>query len=462
MVVLAEDETYSTKSFGVNSSHDPHKYHAHDHSTHPQSTKSQRGLLSMIVALSKAVVVLEKLSSRLHMLEASVGLQTLLLLIDQDRQWAAKSESDGGPLLEGDAKNKNKNKNKNKKKGVEDDSASLYITRAWNQCPRSVWELLGYVESFAKVEKAFRTAGKKQSMSKARLSWLLDVDGMGMGGIGGNMTIGQYRLKSNDIGKDVDRVMSATAKAVDLTHDPTAARDQLGLWDAEAILRCDSADMDQTMMESDELGRGETPKFMALEAAKFRLLAETHLLRALHEGFFDAITHQRNNGGLVPLNSTVVRTLFKFSVYLFAWNDLSFEDIAKCVFSPARTRYGLVHALDAYGCTVIPVDFHPIAIKDSTVTAPTNNRQLSGGIFGPNRLLASLGDHVQDIFNAAYAIPPIFPGYPVAPPGIGLTVLSGFGVGTSLQVSLSLRLRFKKLSYFSMLLLSCSIYRVVH
>jgi len=411
------------------------------HGTH----LGEERLLEMSGILSSLDGVYKKLECRLQILESSMGLSCLLNLIKIDKQSA---EARG--LLEFKRLDEEKAKEKAKyfiKRNFDENEWNKrdirYALHQWNETPRTVWELLGYIESYYRIRMNLLADGLSANARSAdmKISWYLDLDVS-------NGQIGTFRWREGKRGKDVDSLIKYvlfdpwteehgnTGKDIlqkdkhKIATNADGTPRTLGLWDAESILRCAPAELVLHDMVADEQGRFETPKFLAPEAARIRYLTETHVLRALHEGVYTAMTSKDVGAShLLPFYASVSQSLFHFSAYLHLWNNLKSSEIAQYVFAAARTKGGISYVEECCGCSAVYTSFRPVPGKML--------KYISGGVFAPNRLLTCLGYKVQDIFVQTYSLPALFNSLPAAPSGMSLQTYCGLTFGTALHWGMS-------------------------
>ncbi len=405
-----------------------------------QSNASEDRLLEMSSLLSKLNAVYGKLECRLKILESSMGWSCLCNLIWLDRKRAA---------ADGDLDFKKIDEEREKKRSeywlkrnfdeAEWNKRDMrYAVHPWNEAPRTVWELLGYIESYYRNRMTILAEGRASNARSAdmKISWYLDLDVS-------NDTVGTFRVDDVVTGKDVDSLVKYVlfdpwtpehgrgGKQVGhkekhaMALNPDGTQRRLGLWDAESILRCAPAELVLSDMVSDETRRYEAPLFLSSEAARIRYLTETHVFRAIHEGMYAALTSKDAGSALTPYFSVVSQSLFHFSVYLHLWNNMPSSTIAQFAFAPARTKDAIQYSEASGGCSVIHLPYRQAPGKLL--------KFISGGVFGPNRVLSGLGHRAQDIFTQAWAIPAIFEHYPVGPSAAPVHAYCGLSVATALQ-----------------------------
>ena len=406
------------------------------HGTH----LGEERLLEMSGILSKLDTVYKKLECRLQILESSMGLSCLLNLIQIDRKAAeARGALEFKRLDEEKAKEKAKFFIKSNFDEEEWNKRDIrFAMHPWNETPRTVWEMFGYVEAYYRIKMNLLSEGISANARSAdmKINWYLDLDVS-------NGRVGTFTYREGHRAKDVDSlikyvlfdpwtvehgnrgkdVLQKDKHRVATNADGT--KRTLGLWDAESILRCAPGEFVLADMVADEQGRFETPAFLAQESARIRYLTETHVLRALHEGVYTAITSKDVGSDLLPFYSSVSQSLFHFSAYLHLWNNLKSSEIAQYVFAAARTKGGIAYVEECCGCSVVYTNFRPVPGKLL--------KYVSGGIFAPNRLLTGLGYKVQDIFVQAYSLPALFNNLPASPSGMTLQTFCGLTFGTALH-----------------------------
>jgi hypothetical protein len=398
-------------------------------------------LLQMSATLHGVNFTYDRLEDRLQMLESSMSMSILLNLLQKDMTTAEMAGE-----LDFDRFDKEKEEAKkaywiesNFDHNAWNSRDVRYSEHKWNQSPRTVWEMLGYIQSYYQAKMELYATGSLAQARSAdmKIIWYLDLDIS-------NGQIGLFQWNKNVMGKDIDAIMKyvlfdpwtnadskvdalASIRRKDhIAKNADGSKRVLSLLDTESILRCGTAELVLTDMMHDEENRDETPKFLSSEAARIRFLTETHALRALHEGLYSAFTSKDVGGDmLLPFYSSVSQSLFKFSAYLHLWNDVPSSKIAQYIFAPARTANGIRYSEDCCGSSVVYTSY-----RASPMSAL---KFMTGGVFGPNRILSGLGYSVQDIFIQSWVVPPIFFHMPAAPVGTKLQTFCGFSASSAIQ-----------------------------
>ena len=403
-------------------------------------------LESMSNTLTTLESLYDSLECRLHVMECSMGLSVLLNLIRADR---SKAELAGELDFKRMTEEREKEKEKFWIKGNFDIDEwnkrdIRHAIHAWNEAPRTVWELLGYIQSYYAARMALLAEGSSAQTRSVdmKIKWYLDMDQS-------NGMVGTFDWTDQQKGKDVDSLMKFTlfdpwtpqegrgGKTLLQKEKYNGAKNAdgtlrtLGMWDAESILRCAPGEFVLRDMIADEENRYDSPKFLATEASRIRYLVETHVIRALHESLYTALTSKDvgdTSRGLLPIYSSVSQSLFKFSAYLHLWNEVPSSTIAQYLFAPARVKGGIQYSEDCCGCAAIYTPYSPGPSKIL--------KNISGAVFGPNRVLTGLGYRVQDIFVRSWIIPPIFSRMPQSPSSVTLHTYSGLTVTSGLQLGI--------------------------
>jgi hypothetical protein len=179
--------------------------------------------------------------------------------------------------------------------------------------------------------------------------------------------------------------------------------------------------IDAAAAVQEEFERYEVPKFMCTEGAKLRYLADCHVTRALQEALFHVINSPKSQSPFPLLNARIS----KFPTYFSVFNGVEDETIQEFMLHPARLDRlkPVKKAQTGSALHVIKLDNLPANLQNF----------VSGGIFGPDRVLTALGAHAEKVFLNMWHIAPLFATPPASRPGMQIKVFCGVALSTALQ-----------------------------
>ena len=259
-------------------------------------TRDRRGLIDMVGMIRRAKTHVARMSTYLHMLEASLGSNIMMLLL------------------------------RTSSKQTKEDSRQLH---KWTDTPSSMRDVLGFIECFDKMQVI------RSPKTQRTQSWFLNTERI-------NTKMG-FGLREPVRWDDV-------VAFIDFSN-----LEGNFLWASTTVARPRShfAEFDYKCMVVDELERHESPKFMVEEAAKIRYLVETHCLRALLDAAFLSFTTRKDSP--LSINANMSLNLSKFNDFLSIANNLDREAIIRRNFMTARVKDCMHMVPDMHGACKIKV-----------------------------------------------------------------------------------------------------------
>ena len=347
---------------------------------------SKRGLAGIGGLLREVEATLGRLSSTLEVLEASIGADIVAELLRIDAEAVERAS-----VMRGAAQ-------KDKLTGDEEPWRDLV------EPPRTFSELIGYcvarLESFHgwkplapdPLSLSF-ALNKPANNPKAAMEFLAEEHTM-RGGLGG--------LGREHIGYQLWTLHAA-----------------LGVnW----MARHGAIDSVASLIE--DIEKGDNPACIALENVKVQYLVDTHVTRALHEGYF-AVATQPN---MLSPYSTLCTHLFKFSSFqtLFRVSDAELVGLLTTAAPHTDVRSSLRVLCGASRRVLTSTARQGAAVLTSVLTSTARQgaaaqqrrgvagtvRKLCGGLIAPEPvLLYGLGNW-QELFRFAWSLPAILPSRP--------------------------------------------------
>ncbi len=351
----------------------------------PYKVSPKRGLLGVVPIIHEMTVPLDRISSLLLMLEASVCDHIMGVILQRDYAGYYRPIDRYG-------------------KECNEPPRSLLTV------PKNFTEMLGYINGrCAPVQTAPKT---KKPIAKSWIpleitSWLHYFTASS---IQAHHLTSTKLTSSSRLGEELEHLYNDQDTHEDIITTESNICQMCARLGVNDIGRLGGIDL--ILCAEEESLRKDFPKFMLTEGAKFRYLAETHLLRALDECFFLTYMQPEHH----PPHMTLCNHLFKFGVFLNIHENVDDETLYNTLYDGARR--------DAITL--------PTTLNKAGKVYVTNLTSINACVISHPYVAYGLGN-VDNIFRLAWMIPPFIAGPPSQRGGMAINVFSGISLGTALR-----------------------------
>ena len=306
-------------------------------------------------------------------------------------------------------------------------NAELRKFHAWNESPKSMKELVGYLHAFS--EKKIN----KNTLDGGSFVWFMNFAGE-------SDVMYKWGLSQVITWDSIIKYWKSIVREGKLSFDPRQSP------------KLHFAEIDPLAAQNDEEARNDLPTFLIAEAWKMRYLSETHCLRAIHEAVFKVMTDGKESMDGDRLRSPIsiiAASLSRMSAFLTLGEKVDKDQIASQLFATARTEGGIQKAPGCFGACKITISHRlldtKLAVNDATMGGSSTKEtgevvatQSTGGIYGPNRVLSAVGYEVNNLYFMSWLIPPLMPYIDKPQPGLKMTISCGMHMNSAMFWSMPL------------------------
>ena len=351
----------------------------------PYKVSPKRGLLGVVPVIHEMTVPLDRICSLLLMLEASVCDHIMGVILQRDYAGYYRPIDRYG-------------------KECDEPPRSLLTV------PKNFTEMLGYINGRCAPLQVIPKTKKPIPKSWIPLeitSWLHYFTASS---IQAHHLSSTKLTSSSRLGEELEDLYNDQNSSEDIITTATNICQMCARLGVNDIGRLGAIDL--MLCAEEETLRKDFPKFMITEGAKFRYLAETHMMRALDECFFLTFMQPENH----PPHMTLCNHLFKFGQFLNIHENVDDEMLYSTLYDCARK--------DAITL--------PTSLNKAGKVFVSSLTSINACVISHPYVAYGLGN-VDNIFRLAWMIPPIIASPPSQRGGMTINVYSGLSLVSALR-----------------------------